>query len=56
MRLAMILHHAAWNQIETARRGFAEALDIYELFAARDPEQFQSDVARIGRRLQTLTK
>jgi len=46
----------AQNQMEAARKGFEEALNIYERFAERNPERFQSDVARVKRQLQTLSK
>ena len=46
----------AQNRPEEARKGFEEALNIYERFAEGNPERFQSDVARVKRQLQTLSK
>jgi hypothetical protein len=40
--------------MEAARKGLEEALDIYERFAERNPERFQSDMARIKDLLQTI--
>jgi nephrocystin-3 len=34
------------NGRKEARKGLGEALEIYERFAKRNPERFQSDVAR----------
>jgi hypothetical protein len=44
------------NRMEAARKGLEEALDIYERFGERNPARFQSDVARVKRQLQTLSK
>jgi hypothetical protein len=44
------------KRMEAARKGLEEALDIYERFAERNPERFQSDVAQVKRDLQALGK
>jgi hypothetical protein len=57
----MTVHNLAildWhqNRMEEARKEYEEALTIYARFAERNPERFQSDVARVKRQLQTLGK
>ena len=44
------------NRPEAARKHLEEALDIYKRFAERNPERFQSDVARVKGQLKTLSK
>jgi hypothetical protein len=44
----------AQNRMDEARQAFEEALGIFQRFAARDPEQFRADVARLEQRLSRL--
>jgi tetratricopeptide repeat protein len=44
------------NRLAAARKDYEEALQIYEAFAQRDPEQFSVDVERLRRLLRELPK
>ena len=47
---------SAQNRMEAARKEYEEALEIFQQFAARNPDKFQPDVAQVKALLQAIPK